>query len=254
MLSLSVQKIAVLDLPCFTQRVKLDSTSIIFDDEDDSVGILKISGCSLQPKDEPVTLLTAPLEPPASESPILVYQALLGNEHPARTIVQTPAFLLDSAPNLIQLSGNDGLCRSSVIYPTPLAATQESTEAATTAQLQLREIMLSIQHLQPENLKIAFINLYLSDLSLFEAVNSEYTKWIKFEESPSRSCIQTALPVGVFVALQFVAVKAKPKEVIKHKAPQEGNKIRHCIVIIRFFVMGDINLLLNVFLFVDFTC
>jgi hypothetical protein len=80
---------------------------------------------------------------------------------------------------------NEGYCQSPLLFP-------PATSILTTAADQLTHLFNSLTY----NLKrygvelhdIVFVHLYIADIALFDAINSEYCKWFGVDP-PSRSCV-----------------------------------------------------------------
>ena len=225
----------VLDCPAFQRRLVLDETDVLLDDEDCSVGNLRISACHTETKHSPP--LPSPSPSPSSNASAAIARAIavasaLG---PAPAPAPAPAAssdpapgsqprpvdsgLLQTPPSLAPLvacrANRDGLAQTATAFPFSISQVAGSTaadadadtdSATTTAAVQrqtrqvLERLALSVtRQLGARSLAdTVFVHLYLADMALFVAVNEVYCQYFG-TDPPSRSCVQMPLPPGVLV-------------------------------------------------------
>jgi diphthine-ammonia ligase len=175
----------VVDCRLFKKRLVLDETQVVVDEEDSSVGNLRIIRCSCQEKvmSDPSCIPVSPPTPQLNE-PLKVTDA---------RVVSL------SMPSLVIRSR---LVQSSLMFPQPNGDAELRPDLAVANQLQALFSGLKSQLSQRgcELGDAVFVHLFLSDMSLFDQVNTEYSK--HFHHRPaSRSCIAVPLPAGVYVAM-----------------------------------------------------
>ena len=189
-----------MDLPIFKNyRLIVNESEVLLDEEDSSVGNLKIN-CSLQSKHQTnESIVNSNSEDIVVVDKIRVYidnmieqlqitfpivtEKLNNNEN--SIINHSFNSQIWETTNQIQYSiGKDGFIQSSSILP--------SFNNNNTAELQMHEILnklkQSLINLKLSILDVIFVHLYISDMSLFAIINSVYCQY--FEKfPPSRSCV-----------------------------------------------------------------
>jgi diphthine-ammonia ligase len=190
----------VIDCPLFpTQRIEIVRSEIIYDAEDPSVGNLKILECQLIEKSETVGTSVTESPPSAVETSDKPAAYSLGTADLFVGRKLLPYSSVSPNPQHRQLSfDQDGYCQSPLIYPSASCeySTQQEMEEACVAQLtdiftQLIQLIESVQSPPLISLSDAvYAHLYLSDMSLFETMNSCYCSYFATTRyPPSRVCV-----------------------------------------------------------------
>lgn len=238
----------VLDAPFFRKKLLIDKSDIAYDAEDVSVGNLRIlswqivekdsSDCNSEMRAEP----SSPLESWIDDMAQRYTEAAAGQSSedvsdvcssrilaldlrdaqncpptaknvPSEDIVHDGVSTFGRSGDVCPYQvGLDGLIYSALMYPTPsnLAATNNDSYGIL-AQGQLREIFAKIEHHQVIAMHdIAFVKVYLAEMSLFGFVNEEYCKYFS-SKAPSRCCVALPLPHGVAVAIEIVCLRGSGK-------------------------------------------
>ena len=212
----------VLDCPAFQRRLVLDETDVLLDDEDCSVGNLRISACHTEAKLLPPLPWPSPSPFPSSNVSAATARAtaVASALGPAPAPAPAPAsgsqprpaasgWLQTSnlAPFVACRANRDGLAQTATAFPFSISQVAGSTADAdktAAAQRQTRQVLerlaLSVtRQMGARSLAdTVFVHLYLSDMALFVAVNEVYCQYFG-ADPPSRSCVQMPLPPGVLV-------------------------------------------------------
>lgn len=184
----------VLDAPFFLKKIEIIDTSIIYDDEDPSVGMLKILSWRIVDKD----IASLPISnhppvipfPPASALPITT------------SVSNTPYRLLSLRSNSAITISKNGFGQTGLIYP--LLIDYERTNDLVIQQVEdiLEQLKCLFSLHSIHFLDSLFIHLYISDMSLFNIVNNKYCRYFE-QYPPSRCCVQVSLisPASPFLLL-----------------------------------------------------
>ena len=215
-----------LDCPCFGRRLVIDDSRVELDDEDPTVGNLRVLACHSE--DKPST--PSPPPPPPFPGFACMKIALENAERAARVYPDSceelaaehasplsgasaaQAFFPPSPPPVHFSLGKDGLAQSSLALPLSLHAPSDDPEAwAAAARVQVAEVLGRLEEGLVERSGSAglrdalYVHLYLADMALFAAANEEYCRHFS-RDPPSRSCVQIPLPFGVLVAADCLAL------------------------------------------------
>jgi diphthine-ammonia ligase len=231
----------VLDMPLFKYRIEISESEVVCDDNDPSVGHLRIKGFRVVPKQQQ-------LEAHEGESVLVGGQGStiwlddLSHTEICRGMISAPVRTLPgadatahSAPGCVSSAPTsvDGLGCTGIIMPQSAGALAWGDDGAQGAlskeaiiEKQVESLMLQLSQVlhtcDGVLADVCFMHLYVSDISNFGAVNSAYSKYFG-RNPPSRSCIavsvmyvayyltwstlttvsiyQALLPAGVEVAL-----------------------------------------------------
>ena len=216
-----------LDCPLFKRRLVLDATSTIVLDDDPfaPVALLRVDSCHTEEK------APAPLDgaaaPPTAGAGASARDAASGQPAPSAAAAATPP----TAPGAAGGGARHEMrrrCRvAAIAAPHTRLFSQAGmrqlhgcgvhgcNEAAGDAPLSIEDEMARAMAAMREALAasgfdfadVAFVHLWVSDLSLFARINAVYCQ--SFGSSPppaSRSCVQVDLSEGCRVALDFFAV------------------------------------------------
>jgi diphthine-ammonia ligase len=189
----------VIDCPLFrTHRIEIIESEVVLDDEDPAVGNLRINKCRLVSKETSGVandrVPSPPLDSMARPQPCGVAHSSLSVEvprysSPMRRELPGPKLLVDS----------DGYCQSPLLYPSSpsLPPSLEHLEAVAVDQLtdlfhQLVGLLESLPSVASASLSDAVcVHLYLSDMSLFDTINSCYCASFRLTKyPPSRVCVE----------------------------------------------------------------
>lgn len=199
----------VLDCAIFKKRLVLQDTEMIIDEENYTVGYLKIWSCVCVDKPE----VSASAVVCADGNAVLLQtvsttlQGALQSTAPESSPIPTGSTLpADQSAIIGKFSslprvavGSDGLGQTSLIFPLrspgiSAAPTAPITPATTAVlvQSQLRDVFLRLQEaLRRRGVTLAdvvFVHLYITSSAVFKAVNDEYCRWFG-HYPPSRSCV-----------------------------------------------------------------
>jgi diphthine-ammonia ligase len=175
----------VLDCACFQRKLVITDSVVVYDEEDPSVGSLKILACAVVNKAisadteayRPAEVSAGEGEGEVSAGEGVGEGCSISSADPECRAVASSGFPL--------VFDNEGYCQSPLLFP-------PATSILTTAAAQLTHLLNSLTY----NLKrygvelhdIVFVHLYIADIALFDAINSEYCKWFGVDP-PSRSCV-----------------------------------------------------------------
>lgn len=167
----------VLDCACFKRKLSILESSVVYDEEDPSVGSLKIISCAVVDK-ESVTSTED------SDSHLGDHCEELSTNHE----ILPP---LDSQPGLVPKSGFplvfdcEGYCQSPLLI-SPTSPALNSAEAQLSHLF--RSLSLNLKRYNVDLCDVVFAHLYISDMELFDSINVEYCKWFG-ANPPSRACV-----------------------------------------------------------------
>lgn len=184
----------VLDAPFFIKRIVIEESVIFLDDEDSSVGNLKVKTYRIEDKEGHCVnpILKEPLSSILRKDLLAVFPSN-PNHHQAlpseELIAQSPKSL-ETTPDKILLSScfEDGLVFTNLFYP---EMTSCSGEVHETVRIQVHQVMNKLKDAVGKGSCLqdaVFIHLYINDICWFGTVNEEYCKYFD-RHPPSRSCI-----------------------------------------------------------------
>jgi diphthine-ammonia ligase len=212
----------VLDCSLFRKRLQLVDTEIVIDEENYTVGYLKIKSCCCLEKDGAGVV-------PAAESadatllhalhPILQQAAPLSLAAPSdlqgSAFTQRKVFAAagtgqvassgvsncsgaEAFPKPTVVIGSDGFGQTSLVCPVVTTVDgEDGTTSAEQVQGQLRNIFERLRAaLEDAGVSLqdtVFVHLYIRSSAIFKAVNDEYCKWFG-HYPPSRSCVCVSVP------------------------------------------------------------
>jgi diphthine-ammonia ligase len=196
----------VLDAPFFLKRIEILKSRIIYDEEDQSVGMLKITEWKLCDKEEPKeTKEKGQLEvKEVSSAQLVASVSSLTNEivKPDNSLVYDTQTAFQCFP-AIHLNSS-GFGQTGMIYPSTLSTSLSESDVTS----QVKEVMSSLFHLlqyyQMNPLDAIFIHLYISNISFFSIVNNEYCKWFS-QYPPSRCCVEVSLLLSLCCCLFLIS-------------------------------------------------
>jgi diphthine-ammonia ligase len=232
----------VVDCPVFLSgRIHIISSDIIYDDEDISVGNLRVLDCEVIEKLENIEQHNHELISNNNNNNnkitwkcgnlSLIFQDNLlkllntcnnnnNNNNTEENISNNNIKIIINNDD-VELSNTEimnGIClfrnitdvySTSLIIPDSLYITINSNNNITEVikhQLQsiLKNLTNILQSFDAELLDIVFIHLYISNMDLFKIVNDEYCKWFS-RNPPSRSCIAVSIIfLLLFILLFFI--------------------------------------------------
>jgi diphthine-ammonia ligase len=187
-----------------TQRIKIIQSEVVLDDEDPSVGNLRIIECQLVEKNSVETIDHIPSSPHSETQPVvsgLAHSSLaIAVPRYSSTSLSRPEVLLDS----------DGYFQSPLLYPDPssttLPPTLQDSETVAVDQLtdlfyQLTRLIESLPPAASASLSDAvFVHLYLADMTLFGTINSRYCSFFDSTKyPPSRVCVAVGVHLDAFM-------------------------------------------------------
>jgi diphthine-ammonia ligase len=200
----------VLDCSCFQKALEITRSEVVYDDEDPSVGSLKIVTCEVRDKPNVTSTANDILNPNVAEEANVLHVEDLQPRCPTMT---THHLVFD----------NEGFCQTPLLIP--------NSATATDASLQLQSLFQSLAHSlrrHDVDLKdVVFVHLYLSDMSLFSLVNAEYCKWFGVDP-PSRSCVAVPLPPGIYVTMDALVLAGSYANI---KVRRSGQLARREVII-----------------------
>jgi diphthine-ammonia ligase len=198
----------VVDCPLFpTHRIEIVKSKVLYDAEDPSVGNLRIIECKLVPKSEPVGITPTQSTSIADSSSANLSTPSLGFIGRKLSSYSSIASLDPRRRQL--LFDADGYCQSPLLYPASSSeySTQQEMVEACLSQLtnlftQLTQLIGESQPSSSFPLSISDAvssHLYLSDMSLFETVNSCYCSFFAATRyPPSRICVTVSFSFSSF--------------------------------------------------------
>ena len=175
----------VLDAPFFKKRIEILEKTIIYDDEDPSVGMLKILKWRVcekpsEPESSPIQYDPFQTIRPMNESSLLFTNS---------TKLSQTNQNLRSIPKLSR--SFPGYGQTELIYPAESFFHYDSSKEI--VQNQVRNVMEKLKSILEYNeshiLDCIFVHLYISKMSLFGTVNEEYCRWFQ-SNPPSRCCVE----------------------------------------------------------------
>mmetsp|Transcript_24646 Transcript_24646/g.36297 ORF Transcript_24646/g.36297 Transcript_24646/m.36297 type:complete len:769 (-) Transcript_24646:20-2326(-) len=177
----------VLDCKVFKKRLVITSSEIVYDDEDPSVGFLRVLSCDAVDKDH---LMEAQVTTECSTTSVPISLGSSADEGGVRKpCVQACVQLnLDA----------DGYGYVPTIYPR-MALAKGSDVRQQTRDI-LSQLEASLHRLGLDIKDMTFCSIYVDDMGIYESMNDEYCTWFN-RHPPSRSCVAVRLPPGVRVAL-----------------------------------------------------
>lgn len=220
----------VLDAPFFHKRIEILSSKIIEDEEDPDVGNLFISSFNIVDKVHPVGLQTLATPPIDRLNQSIEASIPTAVEHifaePNETV---PRKQLKNRIHVIQPARihwkRDGFGHSELItavraLPTERMSIEDIYRSQTIAVME--RLVLSLATVRKED--VVFVHLYLHDMSMFNIVNATYCKYFGLYP-PSRSCVQLALPNGVYVALEACILRNSYDSMVPSSSPAGSNRL-----------------------------
>ena len=207
-----------MNCPLFkTHYIEILETEIIYDDEDPSVGNLKIISYQLCPKEgeeikeiESIDVINNSIEKleDQSQAQIILNNTIDSQSHhltyypPSYTSFSslTMTDIYHDDKNLPSLSIDcNGYCQSPLLLPSTQLHHQDidnNHNPETHSLLQLNDLFHQLTNLMENSSyqislsDIVFVHLYLSDISLFNVINTHYCNYfIATKYPPSRVCI-----------------------------------------------------------------
>ena len=175
----------VLDSAIFKKSLVLTETVIDYDDEDYSVGCLRVVACETLQKEQmesKVELLDEELQLHTKKHEAIEHR----NTFSSLTAVKLEIPLsLSFEPSLF--IGKDGLCQTGLLVSSALSKNPLSPESQLRTILESLSLALSRRSCDLKD--AVFVHLYVANMSHFKEINDEYGKWFGINP-PSRSCIQ----------------------------------------------------------------
>jgi hypothetical protein len=172
----------------------VDSAEVVVDEEDASVGNLRIT-CHCEPKAE--SILTMNNANTLFSQMKICSDALLivdGDDVDSTepVIIRTPLMPV-VGPLPVLIVGEKGLGQSELIHPNhSVICISSFSDRSVAVQLQLHDILsrlaLAMKEVGASLADAVFVHLYIASVSLFASVNEEYCKWFG-KQPPSRSCV-----------------------------------------------------------------
>ena len=202
----------VLDCPLFrSKKIELGETLVVLDQEDISVGNLRILSCRCVEKEENAFFTTSSHEKVDKDVANGFRRELSSKED----TLLLPLEAEKSLP-LVFFFRHQGIAQSPLLIPTPLILPISSSPHDNdefiihkAACSQLCSILTALEHHIKTSFPscalrdAAFLHLYLSSNALFAAVNETYSSFFH-SNPPSRSCMTAPLPTGAHVALDIL--------------------------------------------------
>jgi len=183
----------ILDCPLFLgKRVVLDETEIEVNEEDESVGFLKITKHHISTKGEGRE---------DDDSLDLNYPpSIIKNSYV--TWVEDDFATINSE----EIKEDDNEIKNenlkiSTPYSYSISPKDDEQLSLPTASLQLDSMLSSFQYGLSD---VCFVRLVVDDMSQFGEVNEVYKKHFPSSNPPSRACIQAHLPPNVHISIQFI--------------------------------------------------
>lgn len=200
----------VLDCSVFKRRLVIDTSEVVVDDEDPSVGNLKITSCHSETKDttevasggdddcqKSLSLFGALSALAATSDVASDCNAELNKESSTQSTTGSSQNVALKAPLPRLTTSSIGYGQSELIYPVrndTTAYAQQSDDSAVKAQL--RDILTRLsESLRREGTTledVVFVHLYIASMALFTPVNEEYCQWFG-KHPPSRSCVAVCI-------------------------------------------------------------
>lgn len=212
----------VLDCSAFYHnKLSLDSTEIVIDEEDCSVGYLRIHECSVVEKEYQQELLSPPslyeelklmlpsIEPLAEVKESSINFSSTSKVRPNNDssdkltsiddiFVGFSKLLVSDSDDLrsyVKISVN-GFGQTALICPSTIVSTNGFSDDAIATQV--NEVMTVmkrlLEYVSSTMNDIVFVHLYIANTSLFGAINGTYCQWFGVNP-PSRSCV-AVIPVA----------------------------------------------------------
>jgi diphthine-ammonia ligase len=179
----------VLDTPIFLKKIEILEKLIIYDEEDPSVGMLKIVKWRVVEKNPLPTSVPAIEYNPLKE---IIQTSRENIRITQKSISQINLSLIQCVPNLAM--GLNGFGQTDFLFPPP--TTYHSDTTPEVIQRQVTELLQKLKNIltfhQISLFDCIFIHLYISHMSLFAEVNNEYCKWFQ-ANPPSRCCVEVSL-------------------------------------------------------------
>ncbi|GKY94695.1 hypothetical protein MPSEU_000434900 [Mayamaea pseudoterrestris] len=193
----------VLDCPLYKKRLVLDEIEVI-EDENDGVAVLNIRSCHAEAKNDAAVddeVRTDALDDVTTQQ----------NLQPVINVTaETPGMTMNVLPRACRAAG--GLFHVSEIMASSAAhLTAAETSDSELAVMEVLDIfatlskVLAAQGVTAQD--VMMVNLYLSEMSLFAAINQQYREFFGTMLPPSRSCIgvgRNRLPGGRRVVLDCI--------------------------------------------------
>ena len=202
----------VLDSRVFHKTLVLTETVIDYDDEDDSVGCLRVLSCETREKSNTEKAVESEGSGPTRSDGGA--HTSVGGARPlslSLPLLPPPGVLvpLVHMPHLT-ICGDGSLCQTGLLLPPLTAAASSSSFSSCTPSgspgEQLQSILQGFHRaLESSGADIkdtVFVHLYVADLSRFEEINAQYGQWFG-SNPPSRSCIQVVIDVTITVNISW---------------------------------------------------
>lgn len=194
----------VLDAPFFKKRIVIDEFRIFVDDEDNTVGNLKITRYSIAEKDPSLVLYP--------ERKLSLSQLLEVDLYRLSSTECLETYSLDTIPQLMVENfnsvANNIIVRdagSFINYPvravsftsmfSPTYSSMEQDISPELIRSQVQDVMgqlINYLHREKSDIKdVIYVHLYIRNMKIFDAVNDEYCKYFA-RHPPSRSCIMVS--------------------------------------------------------------
>lgn len=212
----------VLDCSVFKRRLVLHETEVLVDEENYTVGNLRIKSCSTVAKEAGSHMVTAHSNPdlvllqridltihnvhhsidrkedvPAKattwatlDSDVVRIENVQSTGGPVGTARRELTDRVKTLPRLKM--GSDGYGQTALMLPLSSHSLSSLSSFEERVQSQLRELMQRLQAglhtLDVSIADVVFVHLYIASNEVFKAVNDEYCKWFG-HYPPSRSCV-----------------------------------------------------------------
>ena len=192
----------------------LDETSIFFDEDDDTVGILQIHNCHVENKTSP-DLGIAEQEDGnlASVSESMQAYAPIASDLPPLPPTPVQGGKVNSTLRIPRYSLNkDGIGSTELIFGSGFEAARSDNQSQIQMNDIIKQLLLLFQHIYqmnpPNSLVVAsggsttvslpspvvlsdiyYVHLFLSNMDDFDAVNDVYSNFFNQQSPPSRCCV-----------------------------------------------------------------
>eukprot|EP01032_Pedospumella_encystans_P019480 gene19480-22147_t len=251
----------VLDCSVFKKRLVLHETEVLVDEENYTVGNLRIKSCSTVPKESGCPVATALSNPdvallqriditirnvhhsatnkeeniPLSSTAWATLDSEVVGEEASTGMGErqvnptTRRELTDRVKSLPRLKiGSDGYGQTALMLPYSTENLTSSASNDEQVQNQVRELMVrlqaGLQNIEVTMADVVFVHLYIASNEVFKAVNDEYCKWFG-HYPPSRSCVCVPLPEGTLVCMDAQFLKGSHVSLLS-----EGRSLRRNVL------------------------
>jgi diphthine-ammonia ligase len=181
----------VLDCPAFRKRLEITGSTVVYDDEDVSVGNLVISGLKIIDKttnDEEAYVFNHPCwtSPEISVTSVGPTARNVGSDEEYEAV----SFNI----------GNDGYVTTSLLHVPHYSGFSDTDNVSEAVSHQIRFLLCRLQVSIAKQIgEMASINdtilvhLYVSDMKYFDIVNNEYCKHFSDKTPHARCCVQVCI-------------------------------------------------------------